>query len=352
MSNYMHVEDYDDYKYIFVETTANCNLRCTYCYYHKEEKLPEYPIEDLVQSFSRIGKLIVCFLGGEPFKNSRYMEQIMSDETLNRNQMLYASVTNGTQFRNMDPEFLGRFTFHHLSTDGVGEHHDEFRGKGVYDQVIDNIKYLRKYSDAGVVARMTISSPDQILDIPEMSKHFDAVYWQLNNTRTQLSDTFIAKYNENLGTLFQYWKEHLYDMKHFTIAPFIGMCHLILTGGMEKPDLICGAGSKNLNISISGDVYPCPESSHRLSEKERIGTVDDFDFKPYPLKNRCLECDIVKFCGGRCAMTDDDLYCDGVKELYRLSADYIAGLDAQETEKLKELIDYQKGLAYTAEIIP
>lgn len=352
MSNHMHIKNYNEYYFFFVETTADCNLRCPYCYFNKADKKPDYSPDELVKGLNRYEKAVICFLGGEPFLNVPFMEAIMTHPGLKNKKVVFASNTNGTLFRNMKPELLAKFSFHHLSTDGYGKTNDALRGKGAYNKVIDSIKFMRKFSNAGVIARITVCNPDQILDIPKLEPDFDAVYWQLNNTRAELGDYFLPRYLENLHTIFNYWKDIIFSNKYFTLVPFIGMCDLILTGGMAVPDLICGSGTDHCNVCIDGSVYPCPESPHRLSTKERLGHIIGFEFKTYPLKQRCKACDIVKFCGGRCAMTDDDLYCDGVREIYNVLIKFLGSLNEGQKRQLKEHIDYQKGLAYTTEIIP
>ncbi len=352
MTNYLNIKDYDDYKFFFVETTANCNLRCKYCYYKKTDKKPEYNADKLVSSLEKFDKIVICFLGGEPFLNPEFIEEIMNHPKLSNRKVIFASNTNGTLLNKIKPEILSKFSFHHLSIDGEKDNHDFFRGQGVFNKIIYNLKYLRKYSDAGIIARMTVSNPDQINDIPKFPKYFDAVYWQLNNSREELDENFLDVYLENLNNLFDYWKEEIFTNKDFTIIPFVGMCDLILTGGMENPDLICGSGTDHVNVCIDGSVYPCPESPHRLSDKEKLGVIENFEFKTYTLKKRCKDCEILKYCGGRCAMTDDDLYCQGIFIIYNLLTSFIDSLDNEKLDKLKENINYQKGLAYTTEIIP
>lgn len=352
MSNYLNIENYGDYKFFFVETTANCNLRCRYCYYKKTDKSPEYSPDKLVSCLDKFDKVIICFLGGEPFLNPGFIQEIMEHPKFQKKKIVFASSTNGTQFKRIKPDLLSKFSFHHLSIDGGKINNDHLRGEGVFDNILSNVKYLRKYSNAGIIARMTVSRPSQINDIPQLSKYFDAVYWQLNNTREELANDFLQAYLSNLNKLFNYWKKQIFVNKGFTFIPFVGMCDLILKGGMKNPDLICGSGTDHLNVSIDGSVYPCPESPHRLSDSEKLGKIDDFKFQTYTKKERCKECDILPYCGGRCAMTDDDLYCKGVREIYELLLSFVNSLEESNLQKLKETIEYQKDLAYTTEVIP
>jgi len=351
MTNHLKLNNPNEYKFFFVESTSKCNLRCSYCYYKKDGKMASFSGSELVKSLRKFPKLIVCFLGGEPFLNPQLIEEVMDSKDWLDNKVVYGSNTNGTQFKNLNPKYLSRFAFHHLSLDGDKKTNDKFRGNGVYSEVLRNIMYLREYSDAGIIARMTVSDPDQILAVPSIPNQFDAVYWQVNNTKHLLPSNFEKKYMDNLDTIFENWKSTYLERPEFTVIPFIGMADLILKEGMEKPDLICGAGTDHFNISIDGKIFSCPESPHREGIRDLLGTIESFNPRTYALKSRCQPCDILKYCGGRCAMTDDELYCNGIKHINNLVRRYIDGLDEPGLTKLKGIIDRQRNLAFTTEVI-
>jgi radical SAM protein with 4Fe4S-binding SPASM domain len=352
MSNHLNIKNVLDYKFIIVEATSACNLKCSYCYYVKSNNIPTYSIDQLLKALDIYEKYILCFIGGEPFLNLDFIENvIIKHKTLDK-KVVFASNTNGTCFKNIKPELLNSFSVHHVSVDGYQENHDKYRGKGVFNDIIENIFYLRKYSEAGLIARMTVTDPDQLNDIPHLKEHFDACYWQLNNTISELPNDFSEKYAENITKLFAYWKNNIFKDINFTLIPFIGIADLILRGGMKKPFLICGAGKNDFTICTDGNVYPCPESPHRLGKTECFGDLMNYKLRPYAIKKRCTICEITKFCGGRCAMTDNDLYCHGIITIYNLLKNFISNLDEEHMKKLNKIIEYQKSLAYTTEIIP
>ena len=351
MINEFRILNYDEYKFFFIETTAACNLRCSYCYYKKTDKKPNYNVEELVDELQRFDKLIVCFLGGEPFLNHSFIQEVVMHPVFAEKKVVFAANTNGTQFDNVSSEVLSRFAFFHLSVDGIEVCNDYYRGAGTYSLILRNLKHLRKYSNAQLVARMTVSSARQIADIPALSEHFDAVYWQVNNSRNELSREFLPEYLHELEGLFEWWR--LEGMHHadYVVIPFVGMCDLIMRGGMRDPDLICGAGRDHVSISLDGSVYPCPESFYRRGDEECLGSLSDFVFQPYSKKERCLSCDLLKYCGGRCAMTDDDIYCESVRQVYNMCIAYINALTEKELMEFSSHIDRQRGVAYTTEII-
>jgi radical SAM protein with 4Fe4S-binding SPASM domain len=350
--NNISINNYNNYSFFFVETTSDCNLKCSYCYFKKDKKKPQYTTDILVEKLKKFDHLIICFLGGEPFLNIPFMKDIINNSLLEHKDVLYATNTNGTLIDQMEPNLLTKFSFHHLSIDGYGHNHDVYRGDGTYSKILNNLKYLKTYSKAGVVARMTITQPSQILDIPKFCSDFDAVYWQINNTRASLSENFIDDYKKSLTAVFEFWQDVYKQITGFTVIPIIGLCDLILTGGMKYPNLLCGSGTNHFNICIDGSVYPCPESPNRLDEKEKLGNLNKFQARTYTYKKRCINCSILNYCGGRCAMTDDDLYCECIFHLYELIQVFVSNLNTSELVKLKEIIAFQKTLAYTTEIIP
>jgi radical SAM protein with 4Fe4S-binding SPASM domain len=350
--NHLNIKDYDEYIAFNIETTANCNLRCSYCYFDKSGASPEYSVDTLVEALKPYPKVELCFFGGEPFMNPVFMEAVMTHPEIAAKNVLYSSNTNGTCFQTLRPELLKKFAFHFVSVDGYADRHDSFRGVGVFRKVLESIAWLRQHSDAALIARMTVSDSKQLSDIPRLTDSFDAAYWQLNNTVEELPDRFLETYLVQLRNLFDYWKKQIFSNKSFTIIPFVGMCDLILTGGMDRPGLLCGVGTCQYHIAVDGSMYLCPETRHRHGDLEKIGTLESFKEAEQPVKNRCLRCDIFKFCGGRCAMTNDDIYCEGIFEIYNLLAAFLDSLDQASRHKLEKIIDLQKMLTHTSEITP
>ena len=347
------IKDYQDYKYFFIETTDQCNLQCGYCYYSKKSNNQSNldPVETIEFLVSKFEKVFITFLGGEPFLNSKLMERMM-ERYLTDNNVIFSTNTNGTVIDKFSPTYLNSFLLHYISIEGKRDYHDMVRGQGVYDKIFKNISYIRQRADSVLIARMTITDPNQLYVIPELLGTFDAVYWQINNNINQLKDDFLELYKECLFRIFSFWKDNIFQNKDFVIIPFVGIADLILKGGIEQPDLICGAGTNHVCISTKGYVYPCPETRHRFEDKEKLGNIDTFIFKPYEVKAECRFCNIFKYCGGRCTMVHDSLYCQTTRYLYDIMIEYLQNQDEKMQKLIIEILDYQKNVAYTTEIIP
>ncbi len=113
-----------------VDLTNRCNLKCTHCYWWKEEQPPELDDEAMLAFLRRLrasGTRSATLYGGEPMLRPNICEAAsrIFDFTL--------IFTNGTQgYLPINAQWL-------LSLDGPREVHDKIRGEGVYDTVMSNI---------------------------------------------------------------------------------------------------------------------------------------------------------------------------------------------------------------------
>ncbi len=116
---------------VAIDITNRCNLKCTHCYWWKEEQPAELSNEaviGLMNEQRRSGKRLAILYGGEPM--------LRPDICMEAGRIFDYTIvfTNGTQgFPDINARWL-------LSLDGTREVHDSIRGKGVYDTVMENLK--------------------------------------------------------------------------------------------------------------------------------------------------------------------------------------------------------------------
>jgi len=112
-----------------LDITNKCNLRCTHCYWWRQEKKPalnDKQMIDFMKSLRRKGLRSIYILGGEPLLRPKICAEAgkIFDFTL--------IFTNGT---------LGyppvNKALYALSIDGPERIHDSIRGKGVFKKVTD-----------------------------------------------------------------------------------------------------------------------------------------------------------------------------------------------------------------------
>jgi putative peptide-modifying radical SAM enzyme len=127
-------------------------------------------------------ELVLIFYGGEPMLCTDKMKQIMDDIEAKH----FVIQTNGLHLNSFEPEYLNRLSTIFVSLDGDEKLTDYYRGKGVYQKVIDNVKSIRENGFEGeLIARMTVmeetniyTSIRQLLDNPDYS--FSSIHWQLD----------------------------------------------------------------------------------------------------------------------------------------------------------------------------
>ena len=132
-------------RYLMVEVTERCNLRCLHCYLGEagDADLPWELLRGILDQFDDMGGLRLMITGGEPLLYPSFGE-------LNRSLAgkTYRSVliTNGTLMERVDPGELN-FQEVQFSIDGLREGHDFLRGEGTFDRAWSS---LRKTAEAGL----------------------------------------------------------------------------------------------------------------------------------------------------------------------------------------------------------
>lgn len=122
------------HKSAIVDVTDRCNLRCKHCFYFREEHdSREMDADEFLEGLEILQKrhniISMGWSGGEPLFRPGVVQK--GAKLFAINQLF----TNGTlpipKMRNLMP---------FISLDGTRALHDEVRGKGVYDKVMENLK--------------------------------------------------------------------------------------------------------------------------------------------------------------------------------------------------------------------
>jgi len=269
-----------------------------------------YTIEELKEFIKKDPNPSIAFYGGEPLLNTRLIEKIIDEIPANH----FILQTNGLLLRKIKPRYLHKIDTILISIDGRREVTDYYRGKGVYDKVIDNLNWLRKINYQGdVIARMAVSGMTDIYkDVKHLielkNPHFDHVHWQLDvlwdsppAQRYTNFDAWINNYNRGITKLVKYWLSIIErKRKVLGIVPFLGIMKTLLYN--EEVQLRCGAGIDAFAITTSGRILACPIAPE--FEWNRLGTI--FDTTPQELSGKvkieepCTTCEYYHICGGRC----------------------------------------------------
>ena len=139
------VNEVPSLRYLMVEVTDRCNLRCRHCYLGDAGSTDLDPgiLEALLDGFDDMGGLRLMITGGEPLL---YPGFPALNEALAGRSFRPVLITNGTLLRGEDIASLN-FKEIQFSVDGLEEGHDYMRGRGSFSRVMES---LRAALDAGI----------------------------------------------------------------------------------------------------------------------------------------------------------------------------------------------------------
>lgn len=312
--------------------TADCNLRCKYCYItHKSSnkrmsfevarKFIDYVLNSPIHKQEAV---ILDFIGGEPLLETRLIDQICDYFKLKTYKMNHDwfwnyrinICTNGVNYSDVEVQRFIKKNYGKLSLgitiDGTKKKHDLQRvfpdGSGSYDVIKKNIPlWLEQFEGA---TKVTFASEDlcylkeSIIELWEMGIKDIAANVVFENVWKPEDDKI---FENQLKELADYIIENdLYDKYSCTLFDdYIGSCY-------SEDDLIntsCGAG-KMLAVDPDGNLYPCMRYyDYSLNNKKGyvIGDIDNgVDFEKvrpfgtlmykYQSDEECLNCDIATGC--------------------------------------------------------
>ena len=350
----------------YITLTANCNLRCSYCYGKSCEdfgsdfqglaidySLPSEAVYDseVLRSFLQKDlEAALIFYGGEPLLQLGKLREIMDAVESDR----FIIQTNGLLLDRLEPEYVNRFQSIFVSLDGDEALTDHYRGKGVYRRVARNLKLIRENGFKGeVVARMTIGEETEIdtqvlrllndAELPISSVHWqlDALFWQNDYSKRRFSEWARISYSPRLRRLIDLWVQRMKDTGEvLRLYPLLGVMQSLLLG--ESSHLRCGAGWIVFNIQTDGNITPCPVMAGM--KDFYLGNIHETH--PESLRNAkfvsepCTQCQALAICGGRCLYANATKLWgnEGFRQVCATVTDMIIAL--QETlPEVRPLID-------------
>lgn len=309
LNRYFYEENNKFTRNITFQITDDCNLCCSYCYQHNKghHKMPfevakklidgiltnDKSINNYVKSENAIG-IVLEFIGGEPFLEVDLIDKII-DYFIEKCIILHhpwidrfrvSICSNGVlYFTPKVQEFIKKHQTHlsfTISIDGNKTLHDACRvfpdGTGSYDLAIKAAKHYRKYYDAILSSKMTLS-PDNI----------NFVFPALVNLWENDYNFIYCNCIYEKGWTIEHAKILYYELKK--VADYLLDNHLERIKGTSILNLdlsqqknisdknFCGGDGNMLAVDYKGDLYPClryMESSIGQSQLPYIiGNVND-----------------------------------------------------------------------------
>ncbi|MDY6972684.1 MAG: DUF5714 domain-containing protein [Thermodesulfobacteriota bacterium] len=159
-------------KELWFHITNQCNLSCSHCLFAsspKDESMLRYDkIMEMAKEAHFLGCCVFAITGGEPLVHPD-IEQIING-LFQLNNCHVVILTNGMNL----PAVLDRnqFDFNRLhfqiSMDGIGETHDNVRGKGTFHKLAKKLKWIRErkipYTLAMCVSRQNVKQMPDMVD--------------------------------------------------------------------------------------------------------------------------------------------------------------------------------------------
>jgi uncharacterized protein len=369
--------------------TSDCNLQCKYCFGESLEdfdynfgdeidvdyNLPRninYNVELLNNFCGKDSDCVLTFYGGEPLLQADKLREIMN-KVKPKHFMIQ---TNGLLLDKIEPKYVNRFHTILVSIDGEEKLTDYYRGKGTFQKVMDNLKLIKKNGFKGeLIARMTVMEQTDIekqvkwlLNNEKFS--FTSIHWQLNAgfwgndfQRRKFEQWTKTSYIPGVKRLAQFWVDKMEkEGVVLKIYPLLGIAESLLND--EKNCLMrCGGGWINYAIQTNGYIMPCPTMWGM--KKYYLGHIKNANPLQLPkiLVNQkpCVDCTILKVCGGRCLYTNitkrwnDNAYkkvCYTVKQLIETIEAEIPRIQSLISQKKISLNDFDYLKYNGCEIIP
>lgn len=325
-------ENKRDTKALCLIISHDCNLHCGYCFadhgtFGGGKKLMSFKTakESIDKLLKPNSNSFILFYGGEPFLNFPVMKDVITYGRLNRLNIKYTTISNGTIMNDTIKEFIyENFFALQISLDGPKEINDLQRYgcfESVHDRVVDTLGQLnsRDYplSIKCIITKKSIDKLNDII-IYLSSLGVGSIAFAEASLLPADSEFFIsdAEYADCITKLSRILVKNLDQLASGDKTPVI--CHIfdILRSLITKTKKVnyCSAGREYVAVTANGDVYPC----HGFvgMDEFKMGNVydDDFPGDSYTTINNvfstlnvytseeCRSCWARFLCGGDCAV--------------------------------------------------
>jgi MoaA/NifB/PqqE/SkfB family radical SAM enzyme len=271
------------------QITQRCNLRCKYCDYwngRKEDELSTKEIGGIIDELAALGTVAISFTGGEPLIRNDIGELV----SYAKSKGISCKINTNGILIPMKLEQIKDIDQVNLSFDGPQEIHDQVRGAGAYEAMLNAVKLLKRYNKNiffhTTLTKYNLSAIDLILDkcheleVGTFFQPATELYLLKRNINPHSPE--INGYQEAIKLLIREKKKG----DKYICNSLSGLRHLL---HWPKPKQIyCSAGRVMFRIDAKGQLYNCD----RFSEANRLSCRDKgLSFVLQNLKpSSCKEC--------------------------------------------------------------
>lgn len=317
---------------LYLITTTNCNLDCDYCLYRSSisgslSKKSMMSFDIARKAIDKFYNLVennekydgywqqITFYGGEPLLNKKLLLQAIPYASMKFHDTFTSIVVN-TNLTVLDSELIELFKKFNVqlqvSIDGTKYQHDFhrklFSGEGTYEIVVENIKKLKL---SGIDFLPLITAND--VNIQYFNKTLFRLVRELELKKFGVNVLISNSYAVNDEYPKRLAREMIKAYDDFGIQAcdedFVSLYDAILGSGYSVCKNECGS-TRKITVFPDGQVYAC--QGFEKMDKNCMGSLDsDFikcsNWDYWRKRNRfsneeCLNCEVISFCGGGCAL--------------------------------------------------
>jgi radical SAM protein with 4Fe4S-binding SPASM domain len=285
-------------RYLELQITDACNLRCKHCYIGKSgnNELAVDQVAKVLREFEEMQGLRVLITGGEPLLHSKFQEinEMLPDLFIRK--VLF---TNGVLLKKENLRTL-KVDEIQVSLDGLETAHDKIRGTGTFKKSMEAMKHAL---DAGFdVSVSTMVHKYNRADFDEMEQHFKKIG--------------VKDWTVDVPCL----SGNLKDNGEFYLSPaesgkYLGYGY---GNGLHSSSQGFGCGLHLMAVMADKGIAKC--SFYR---DQPVGTIDHglkttwSKIQPVRLKDLECDCEYLEVCRGGCRYRAELIEKKSGKDLYR-----------------------------------
>ncbi len=285
-------------RYIELQITDACNLRCRHCYMGEtagHELSPEQ-VRQVLSQFEEMQGLRVLISGGEPLLHSKFGEinEILPDFFLRKVLFTNGVLLGKERLKSLKVDEI------QVSIDGLAASHDAIRGNGTFEKTMIAV---RNALDAGFdVSVSTMVHRGNMHDFDDMERLF--------------KNLGLKDWTVDVPCMSGRLREH----KDLVVTPDEGgkLLGYGFGGGVHASSQGHGCGLHLMAIMASGALAKCSfyhdRPIGRIEEGLRTGWSR---MKPILLENLACDCEFLEICRGGCRFRAELAEGKGGKDPYR-----------------------------------
>lgn len=294
--------------------TNTCNLNCPFCFQnHNKQSFTFLECLKILEKINKLSPFSISLIGGEIFLLDYILDLI---KEINKKNIVCNLATNGTLLNVNIVKKLAKYKIGYvqLSLDGLEKTHDNLRGQGNYNVIINSIKMLKKEGiKVHVDPLLTKKNKNEIQEIIKKLEELDVDLIKFN--------LFFPvgkgeKNKEDFELSVEEIKDIIYQIKNYKgnielRLPIENWAYEKDENMLEKKlnSYSCVAGQRKVVILSNGNIVAC-----EFFKDEVIGNVykddlydlwvDSNNFKRWReniiLDTLCHTCKYLEACKGGC----------------------------------------------------